>query len=66
MGKAARNRAVLEIAVAATVGKPATTTKSVARRLRKEEHRRRRAHPVTRRMRYLEHLAATQPAEHRR
>lgn len=66
MGKGARNREIVRLAVAATVGKDETVTKRVARRLRREQTARRRQGPKTRTMRYLEHLAATQPAEHRR
>jgi hypothetical protein len=66
VGKAARNRGIRAIAVAATIGKSAEITDSVARRLRREALERRRARPKTRRQRYLEHVARTQPAEHRR
>jgi hypothetical protein len=66
LGKAARNREIRKLAELATVGKPATEAKSLERSIRRREHDRRRARPLTRRQRYLEHVARTQPAEHRR
>jgi hypothetical protein len=66
MAKGARNRAIRQLAALATVGKSDRETRSVGRSIRRRENERRRARPVTRLHRYLEHLARTQPVEHRR
>jgi hypothetical protein len=61
VGKAARNRGIRAIAVAATIGKSAEVTDSVARRLRREALERRRARPKTRRSA----TSSTSPAPNR-
>lgn len=66
MGKGARNRAIRDFAIDVALGR-GERARPIARQLRRRANRARRATPIpTNRMRYLEHVARTQPPEHRR